>query len=39
MEALIRNMAFSSLATSLTISFCREMMGGFESCRGKVMET
>jgi hypothetical protein len=25
-------MAFSSLATSLTMSFCREMTGGFESC-------
>lgn len=30
-DALIRNMPFSSLATSRTISFCRAMTGGFWS--------
>lgn len=34
-EALIKNIAFSSLATSLTISFCNEITGGFESCKTK----
>lgn len=30
----MRNMAFSSLATSLTMSFCNEMTGRFESYMG-----
>lgn len=32
----MRNMAFSSLATSLTMSFCNEMTGRLESCWGWV---
>lgn len=34
-EALIKNIAFSSLATSLTINFCNEITGGLESCKRK----
>lgn len=34
-EALIKNIAFSSLATSLTISFCSEITGGLESYKRK----
>lgn len=34
-EALIKNMAFSSFATSLTINFCNEITGGLESCETK----
>lgn len=34
-EALIKNIAFSSLATSLTINFCNEITGGLESCKTK----
>lgn len=31
-DALIRNIPFSSFATSRTISFCKAMTGGFWSC-------